>query len=150
MVNLLRTTSSNPDFAFLVKLLDEDLLSRYGSEQAEYDKHNKIENNPTVVIAYLDREPVGCACLKTIDVFTAELKRMYVRPEHRGKSIGIGILNELEDWASELSFSRIILETAQKQPEAINLYKKAGFEVIPNYPPYDKMEKSICMEKQLL
>ncbi|HYG03859.1 MAG TPA: GNAT family N-acetyltransferase [Chryseosolibacter sp.] len=150
MVNLLRTTSSNPDFAFLVRLLDEDLLARYGSEQAQYDKHNKIENNPTVVIAYLDREPVGCACLKTIDVFTAELKRMYVRPEHRGKSIGVGILNELEDWAAELSFGRIILETAQKQPEAINLYKKAGFEIIPNYPPYDRMEKSICMAKQII
>lgn len=150
MVSLLRTNSDNPDFRDLVRELDKDLWSRYDHDMEFYDKYNKIENNPTVVVAYLDRVPVGCACLKAKDVFIAELKRMFVKPECRGKSIGMGILNELESWARELSYKSIVLETGSKQPEAINLYKKAGFTPIPNYPPYIGLHDSICMGKDLI
>lgn len=150
MVSLLRTTSSNPDFTMLITLLDEELWSRYHQDMEFYDQHNKVENNQTVVVAYLDREPVGCGCLKSLDVFTAELKRMYVKPEHRGKGIAVGIVNELESWALDLSFRQIVLETGSKQPEAINLYKKAGFSIIENYPPYIGLHDSICMGKVLV
>jgi putative acetyltransferase len=41
------------------------------------------------------------------------------------------------------------LETGQKQPEAIKLYQKAGYQIIPNFGPYVNAENSVCMEKTI-
>jgi putative acetyltransferase len=149
MLDVLRTTSDNAHFALLVQELDKDLWQRYPDIQASYDVHNKIEKNPNVVVAYVDHVPVGCGCFKKFDTGVVEIKRMFVRREHRSKGIAARILNELCCWAEEVGFERAVLETATRQPEAIHLYKKAGFTTIPNYPPYENMELSICMEKIL-
>jgi hypothetical protein len=55
----------------------------------------------------------------------------------------------LEKWTAELSYGKCILETGIKQPEAIGLYKKSGYTVIPNYGQYAGIENSVCFEKQL-
>lgn len=149
MLKIIRTTSDHPDFRSLVILLDQDLLQRYQDVQAEYDKHNKIEQNNTVVVAYWSEMPVGCGCFKPFGGDTVEIKRMFVKSELRGKGIATKILAALCTWAYELQFRKAVLETAARQPEAIHLYKKAGFEVIPNYPPYTTMELSMCMQKHL-
>jgi len=78
-----------------------------------------------------------------------EVKRMYTLPESRGKGISSKVLGELEKWATELSCKKCILETGKKQPEAIGLYKKNGYEVIPNYGQYAGIENSVCFEKDL-
>ncbi|MEO6589269.1 MAG: GNAT family N-acetyltransferase, partial [Pyrinomonadaceae bacterium] len=59
------------------------------------------------------------------------------------------ILAELENWAKELNFSECILETGLKQPEAIRLYQKSGYETILNYGQYAGVENSVCMKKVL-
>lgn len=133
----------------LVAELDKDLWDRYGSMQLEYQKYNVIENLATVVIAYDDTIPVGCGCFKKFDDNTVELKRMFVAASHRGKGIGGAIIKELEKWAKELNVESIVLETAQRQPEAIHLYKKNGYLPIPNYGQYTDMSESICMKKKL-
>jgi len=53
----------------------------------------------------------------------------------------------LERWAAELSYEKCILETGKKQPEAIALYKKNGYKLIPNYGQYAEIENSLCFEK---
>jgi putative acetyltransferase len=150
MVEILRTTSDNAHFRLLVEELDKDLWQRYPDIQSSFDVHNKIEKNPHVVIAYLEHVPVGCGCFKQMDTVTVEIKRMFVRPEQRSKGIAGRILFELCDWAVELGFKKSVLQTATRQPEAIHLYEKAGFEFIPNYPPYENMELSVCMQKMLV
>ncbi len=77
----------------------------------------------------------------------AEIKRMYVRDEERGRGIGKSVLTELERWARELGFSACVLETGLKQPEAITLYRKCGYETISNYGQYAAVENSVCMKK---
>ena len=74
---------------------------------------------------------------------------MYVSPNHRGKRIATTILSALEQWASELSYAKCILETGKKQPEAIALYKKNGYVMIPNYGQYAAIENSVCFKKEL-
>ncbi len=74
---------------------------------------------------------------------------MFVRPEIRGKGIAFEILTELEKWATELNFTSSILETGYKQPEAIRLYEKSGYALIPNYGQYEGVENSVCMKKNL-
>jgi len=74
---------------------------------------------------------------------------MYVYPKSRGKGIATAILNELEKWAFELPFKKCVLETGKRQQEAIELYKKNGYKIIPNYGQYVGIENSICFEKEL-
>ena len=59
------------------------------------------------------------------------------------------ILKELERWAAKLNYSKCILETGKKQPEAINLYKKNNYTVIDNYGQYASVDNSVCFAKYL-
>ena len=149
MINTIRTNSDNVDFIDLVKYLDADLAIRDGSEHTFYAQFNKIDKIKYVVIAYQDNKPVGCGAIKEYAVNTMEVKRMYTSPEHRGKGIAGKILTELELWANELSCNKCILETGKMQPDALQIYKKNGYQVIPNYGQYIGIENSVCFEKVL-
>ncbi len=150
MPEIVRTDSSNPDFIALVKLLDEELAIRDGAEHSFFAQFNQIDSIRHVVVAYADGEPVGCGAFKRYDVVTAEIKRMFVRSEARGRRIGADVLTELEAWAIEEGFSAAILETGFKQPEAIRLYERSGYDRIPNYGQYAGVESSVCMKKSLI
>lgn len=149
MLKTIRTNSDNKDFQELVQLLDEDLSIRDGAEHSFYAQFNKIDAIRHAVVAYLDGKAVGCGAFKKFVEETVEIKRMFVRPETRGQGIAVEILNELEKWAAENGFDFAVLETGKKQPEAIRLYKKSGYETIPNYGQYAGIENSICMKKRL-
>jgi GNAT superfamily N-acetyltransferase len=148
-MNIVRTNNSNPDFKELCIQLDSELNSRYGKYQFKYDKHNVIEDNQTVIVGYIDGIPVASGCFKALDKEAIEIKRMYVKPEYRRKGLSTFILTSLENWAEELGFSIALLETGKGQPEAINLYKKNGYEITENYELYAGIENSICMKKKI-
>lgn len=149
MIHLLRTDSSNPDFQKLVTLLDADLKIRDGEDHAFYSQYNKIQAIKHAVVAYQDDEPVGCGAIKEYEPGTMEVKRMYVSEDKRGSGIASAVLKELEIWAAKLGYSKCILETGINQPEAIALYKKNNYSIIPNYGQYTGIENSICFEKIL-
>jgi putative acetyltransferase len=150
MIAIRRTSSENPDFHKLVELLDKDLWQRYPGTQDQYGVYNKIKLDAKVVLAYEKDIPVGCGCFRdTEHSGIVEVKRMYVIDEARGKGIAKSILKELEAWAEDEGKKEIILETGDKQPEAISLYKKMGFTEIAKYGPYVDFEESICLGKEL-
>ena len=148
-MKLLRTDSENADFRELVRLLDAELAMRDGAEHSFYAPYNKIDKIREVVVAYENETAVGCGAFKEYEPNVAEIKRMYVRENTRGRGIAGRILSELESWANELNFSECILETGLKQPEAIRLYEKSGYERIPNYGQYAGVENSVCMRKSI-
>ena len=148
-VRIERTVESNEDFLALVRLLDEELAVRDGEEHRFYAKFNKPVGLSGVAVAYVDSQAVSCGAFKRYDHGVAEIKRMFTRPEARGKRIAAAVLRELENWAAESGFSECILETGHKQPEAIALYRREGYEVIPNYGQYQGMDNSVCMRKVL-
>jgi len=148
-IKLLKTNSDNADFRELVALLDADLAVRDGAEHSFYAQFNKIDKIRHVVVAYEDGAAVGCGAIKEYEEGVAEIKRMFVRPENRGRGIAGQILTELERWAKELNYSECILETGIKQPEAIRLYQKSGYEKIPSYGQYLNVENSVCMKKSI-
>ena len=150
MIECIRTDSDNVDFIALVKELDADLAIRDGDEHAFYSQFNKINAIKHVVVAYKNGLPVGCGAIKALAKDSLEVKRMYVVPAQRGQGVASVILTKLEDWALELNYDRCILETGIKQPEAIALYKKCGYEIIPNYGQYLNVENSICFAKKLI
>ena len=149
MIRVIRTDSDNQDFIDLVKYLDTDLAERDGNEHSFYAQFNKINKIKYVVVAYENSQPVGCGAIKEYAPNTIEIKRMYTLPENRGKGIATKVLTELEIWANELSYEKCILETEKKQPEAIGLYKKNGYKLIPNYGQYAEIENSVCFEKDI-
>src|SRR6478735_11879046 len=129
MITLTRTNSDNPGFITLVKLLDADLAVRDGADHSFYSQFNKIDNIKYTVVAHENDEPLACGAIKEYSSTSMEVKRMYTKPENRGKGIASLILKELETWANELGYKSCVLETGKKQPEAIKLYKSNGYDI---------------------
>jgi GNAT superfamily N-acetyltransferase len=147
MFILKRTNSGDRDFQDLVKELDVELKVRDGEDHSFFAQFNKIDMIRHALVAYHGNVPVGCGAIKPYDEKTMEVKRMFVPLKHRGQGIASFILQDLEKWAHELGFEKCILETGQKQPEAIRLYQKNNYVVIPNFGQYAGVESSICFEK---
>ena len=144
-----RTNSNDKDFQKLVRELDIDLKIRDGKDHSFYAQFNKIDMIKYAVVAYEEDMPVGCGAIKEYSQDTMEVKRMYVPPDKRGRGIASVILNELEIWCKESNYKKCVLETGQKQPEAIELYKKNNYKIIPNFGQYENVENSVCFEKDL-
>jgi len=85
------------------------------------------------VVAYLDDQPVGCGGVKRLDDTSAELKRIYLAAGARGRGLGRRLLEQLEWHARELGYERLRLDTGDLQPEALGLFRSAGYEHIPDY-----------------
>lgn len=149
MIKIVRTDSGNQPFVELVKLLDADLAKRDGNDHAFYTQFNKIDKIKHVVLAYENDKPVGCGAIKEFSPMAMEVKRMYTSPECRGKGVASKVLAELEKWAKEMNYEKCILETGTNNWNAIELYKKNGYGLIPNYGPYAGVEISVCFEKKI-
>jgi putative acetyltransferase len=149
MPTLLRTHSDHPHFVELLKPLDAYLAEMDGSEHAFYAQYNKLDKIKHVVLVYENDLPIACGAIKEFSPGVMEIKRMYTSPAARGKGIATMVLRELETWTMELGATRCILETGKRQKEAIELYKKRNYVIIPNYGQYQGMENSLCFEKIL-
>lgn len=149
-VSLKRTTTGDEDFKLLAKELDHELWVELKEDQATYDQFNNVINIPTAVVVYISNEPVACGCFKKLDVYTVEIKRMFVRKNQRGKGLSRQVLSELEQWAREQNCKYAVLETSIHFETARKLYTSTGYKVIPNYGPYVDLAESICMRKELV
>jgi putative acetyltransferase len=149
MISYIRTNSENESFQNLVKALDSDLKVRDGEDHAFYSQFNKIDKIKYAIVAFDGEMAIGCGAIKEYSHGTMEVKRMYVTKEKRGQGIATTILEKLEQWVLELNFEKCVLETGKRQPEAIGLYKKNGYILIPNFGQYEKVENSVCFEKIL-
>lgn len=101
------------------------------------------------IVIFDNDEAVACGAIKELDTKSMEVKRMFTLPEKRGKGLASAILRELETWSKELGYEKTVLETGKKQVEAVALYNKCGYKIIPNYGQYIGVENSVCFEKLL-
>lgn len=110
-----------------------------------------VDENEQMLIFYVAQDESGnaaaCGALKHFDDQTAEIKRMYVKSEHRGRGLSKIILSELEAKAKELNYNRLVLETGLKQPEAMSLYNKFGYKPLKCYGKHADDPDSRCFEK---
>ena len=149
-MDIIRTDQNNVDFQLLVRSLNQELSIRDGKDHMFYSQFNGIENLKNVVVAYVNDVPVGCGAFKTFDKDIVEIKRMYTNHEGRQKGVASAVLRELETWMKDLKVPKCILETGKNLPEAVALYRKFKYQIIPNYEPYQNTENSICFEKKIL
>lgn len=89
--------------------------------------------NGKLYIAYCGGEAVGCAGLCRFSETECELKRLFVRPELRGRKLGEMLVRRIIDDAREMGFSRILLDTFEFLEAAVGLYEKYGFEMTERY-----------------
>jgi putative acetyltransferase len=134
----------------LIAELDSDLLSRYPGEPINgIDVEEFRAAGGLFVVAWDGDYITGCGAYRPYDRDTVEIKRMFVRPAHRGHRIGRAILRRLEDEARQRGFRFAALETGNRQPEAIALYEASGYGRIEPFGPYIGCERSVCLRKAL-
>lgn len=149
-ITLIRTDAHHPEFRALVEQLDAHLAITDEDEHDFYHQYNGLEEIKYVVMAQLSGVPVACGAIKHYAENTMEVKRMFTAPAQRGKGIAVEVLAELEAWARELGYASCILETGVRQPYAIRLYEKQGYQrMAENYGQYRGVDNSVCMEKLL-
>jgi GNAT superfamily N-acetyltransferase len=150
---------SHPDAQLLTDEVQLEYVRRYGGgddgpiDQAEFDAPNGA-----FLIAYRAGSPVGMGGWRLLGAGqsetawadpAAEVKRMYVVPAARGLGLARRILSELEAGAAAAGASWLLLETGDKQPEAIRLYESSGFRPVPSFGHYGTEHGSIHLGKQL-
>jgi GNAT superfamily N-acetyltransferase/predicted kinase len=126
-----------------------ELAAIYGVPDLESDL------GPSGLLASLvafddDGAPVGSGVLRDVGDGVGELKRMYVVPACRGRGTSRLVLRDLERRARAAGQERLILESGLRQPEAIGLYRSAGYTRIPNFGIYADEPESVCFGKDLV
>lgn len=151
MTEFVRTDGKNEDFIENCRLLDMDLDRRVGRQikREKYQKFNQLDEIQEAIVVYEDQKLAGGGAIRKYDDNTAELKRVFVHNEYQGRGIGSRLVSLLMEWAAELGYQRMILETGELLAESCAVYKKLGFGVIPNYGPYADMPESLCMARDL-
>lgn len=147
---LKRTTTADADFQALVTKLDHELWHELKEDQATYDQFNQVPHIQTALVYYREGIPAACGCFKEFDRATVEVKRMFVDKRYRGQGLSKQILRGLEQWALELGNRYAVLETSIHFDTARKLYTSSNYQIIPNYPPYEALEASVCMKKILM
>jgi putative acetyltransferase len=140
------------DAQLLLAALDAELTARYPEEPVSEWRLEPDEVSPgqgAFVVAFRDQRLVGCCALRRLEDGSGEVKRMYVRPEERGRGAAKQLLQAIEAEARALGLVRLVLETGVRQPEAIKVYERGGFTRIAPFGHYVDSPLSVCMGKDL-
>ncbi|WP_402462912.1 GNAT family N-acetyltransferase [Isoptericola aurantiacus] len=138
-----------------------ELGRRYGGDA---DAQEVIDPATVVVtlVARVGGVPVGCGSVRDVSgvddgrgrgsahpAATAEVKRVWVAEEYRGRGVARRLMGELERVARQVGFRRFVLETGTEQPEAMAMYAALGYEPIESYGRYAAEDDQRCFGKRL-
>lgn len=153
MTTTLRQESLDaPIVQTLIRELNAELDQRYPEEGANHFRLDPDELGPgrgVFLVAYLDGVGVGCGAVRLNEPGVFEVKRMYVKPDCRGRGIAGAVLESLEQHARALGARQLVLETGDRQQESLAVYRRAGFVEIPRFGEYVDSPLSLCMGKTL-
>ncbi|HVV76207.1 MAG TPA: GNAT family N-acetyltransferase [Mycobacteriales bacterium] len=134
----------------LIAAVQAEYVVRYGGpDEGPIDGSEFRPPHGLFIVGYLGTEPVATGGLRQHAEGEVELKRMYVVPEARGKGLARVMLAALEERARGMGASRIVLETGDRQPEAVSLYETSGYERIEGFGFYACAPLSLSFEKRL-
>lgn len=140
----------NPDAELLRAAMAAEVGPRYADRAADMARTRANAVAPETVfrtfVTYRDAQPVGHAAVRWNGP-DLELKRMFVHADHRGSGVSSALLEAVENAAREQGLPRLILQTGDRQPDAVRLYEKSGYTRIPIFPPYEAMPFSNTFEK---
>ncbi len=154
MITLRETPWDDPVGAALRAAQRAEMTVRYGTPDSEPGPAPTAADITVFLVAFDaeegDRdEAIGCGGLRQLDARHGEVKRMYVVPERRGTGVATVILRALEENARARGWERLVLETGDRQPDAIRFYEREGYTRIPNFGHYADSSYSLCYERRL-
>jgi GNAT superfamily N-acetyltransferase len=151
-VTVIAVDYDHPGARELRRAMAEEMGRRYADRVAELGAHERALGVVPDTVVYTgvaftaDGLPVGHLALRGAGE-DVELKRMYVAPAHRGPGAAVALLRAAEEAAVDLGARRIILQTGDRQPDAVRLYEREGYTPIPIFPPYEGLLFSRCYQK---
>jgi GNAT superfamily N-acetyltransferase len=125
------------------------LYDRTGDGPGHFRPQDALAPGGIFLIGWLDGQPVACGAIRPVEHDVGEVKRMYVRPEARGRGFSKRVLAVLEAVARESGYHALILETGERQPEAIRLYEGAGYARTEPFGVYLESEHSLSFRKAI-
>ena len=148
---------SLPEEMPLVRKLFEEYAASLDIDLCFQDFERELETLPggyappdgTIIIAYSDGEPAGCVALRRLESAACEMKRLYVKPEHRGKGIGRVLAGAVIERAREIGYASMKLDTLRSMTEANALYASLGFTECAAYR-HNPCECPVYLELPLL
>jgi len=136
-----------PEVLRMIEALDAQMTALYPPESNHLLDIAAL-SDPAVVFLVVrdDRQAIGCGALLRDPRGWGEIKRMYVRPDRRGRGIGRRVLSELEAIARDARLPLLRLETGIHNAEALALYRDAGFVECAPFGDYKADPLSVFME----
>jgi GNAT superfamily N-acetyltransferase len=149
-IEIVEVRPDSADAVQLIRELDAHLLSHSYPPQSRhaFSVDKLIREGVVFFITYCDEQLAGCGGIKMFDEY-GEVKRMFVRPVHRGKGLGKAMLNRLADYAKSQEVGLLRLETGIHEVEAIGLYEAFGFRRRAPFGDYLEDPLSIYFEKRI-
>lgn len=130
------TAWDDPDVTRLTAAQQRELRARYDGAGEPGTPPSAADVSVVVLARDADGTAVGCGALRALGSAVAELKRMYVVPEARGRGVSKALLAALEEAAAAAGWTTLRLETGPRQPEAVALYEGAGYRPIAAFGAY--------------
>ena len=146
---------ADPVAQHLIERVQQEYVVRYGGrDDAVVDPAEFTAPLGWFAVAEVDGVPAGCAGWRVHPYGdaddTVELKRMYVEPAFRGRGLAKLLLAEVERTAAAAGHRRLVLNTGDRQPEAISLYERAGYRPVPGYGVYADSPSAVFLGRDLV
>jgi putative acetyltransferase len=152
MYTVIPATATQPDILALIAALDAWQSQLYPQESNHLLELSEIAGSSLILLAvrHHNAETIGCGAVVLNEDGSGEMKRVYIDERHRGQKLGETLIMALEKAARERGCHTLRLETGIKQPAAIKLYTRCGYQERSAFAPYAEDPLSIFMEKGLV
>jgi ribosomal protein S18 acetylase RimI-like enzyme len=147
-----RADPREPDAAALIRAMTAEVTAIYDHKidgAGNFKPEDVLVPGSGFLVGRVESQAVACGAYRPLEPGIAEIKRMFVLPEHRGRGYSKAMLVTLERMAKESGYASVRLETRHLQTAAIALYEGLGYERIPNYGMYEGKQNCLCYEKTL-
>lgn len=140
----------DPQVVELVEAVQQEYVVRYGGRDAmEVDPAEVLPPRGLLLVAEVDGRAVGCGAWRVHVPGTVEVKRMYVAPHARRRGVADAVLARLEATAAAAGHRRVVLNSGDRQPEALALYARAGYTPVAGYGVYAGVPGAVFLGKKL-
>ena len=149
-VTLRAVPYDDPVAVDLVGRVQQEYVDRYGGpDEAAVDPGEFLPPEGLFLVAEVAGEPAGCGAWRVYPPGGVEIKRVYVAPRFRRRRLAQLIVAALEGSAAEAGHDSVVLNTGDRQPEAIALYTDLGYSPVPGYGVYACSPGAVFLGKDL-
>ena len=135
-----RVVTSGPDLEEVRRLFQEyaawvavDLSFQGFAEELARLPGDYVAPAGTLLLGTIEDSSAGCIAVRPRGEGTCEMKRLYVRPAHHGRGLGLFLARRAIGWAAAAGYTRMVLDTLPAMAAAQHLYERLGFRDVAPY-----------------